>query len=46
MELIIFALKCVIFCIIFFGVGYLFSVFYDKIDKIDEIKEIKKHLKR
>lgn len=30
----------------FFGVGYLFSVFYDKIDKIDEIKEVKKHLKR
>ena len=45
-ELIIFGLKCLIFCIMFFSVGYLFSVSYDKIDKIDEIKEAKKYLKK
>ena len=45
-ELIIFGLKCLIFCIMFFSVGYLFSIFDDKIDKIDEIKEAKKYLKK
>lgn len=45
-KLIIFGLKCLIFCIMFFSVGYLFSIFDDKIDKIDEIKEAKKYLKK
>ena len=41
-ELIIFALKCLIFCIMFFSVGYLFSTTDDELEKIKRKKEFKK----
>lgn len=44
-EFTMFTLECLIFCIIFFSVGYLFSTTDDELKKIKQKKEFKKLIK-
>lgn len=44
-ELIIFGLKCLIFCIMFFSIGSLFFISDDELEKIKRKKEFKKLIK-
>ena len=45
-ELTMFTLECLIFCIIFFSVGSLFFISDDELEKIKRKKEFKKLIKR